>query len=303
MSAKRRRRPENVAGELFVDDSCIDCDTCRWMAPASFDREAGKSRVHTQPDEPEQLLAALRALVSCPTGSIRSEGKLEQLPEAMAGLPAPVDGPVLHCGWHAEASFGAASWLILRESGNVLVDSPRFAAPLVERIEALGGVHTMVLTHKDDVADHARFAERFGARRILHAGDMGPGLAEVEVLLEGSDEVQLAPGLTIIPTPGHTAGSLCLAVDRTWLFTGDHLAWSERRGALTAFPEHCWHDWELQRASVERLMAQRFSWVLPGHGRMVQLPPAEMALALADCVAWMASVKPAGHAPTAEPGG
>src|SRR5205807_1309544 len=32
------RRPENAAGDLFVDSSCIDCDTCRWMAPATFAR-------------------------------------------------------------------------------------------------------------------------------------------------------------------------------------------------------------------------------------------------------------------------
>ena len=33
----RDRRPENVPGDLFVDHTCIDCDTCRWMAPGVFD--------------------------------------------------------------------------------------------------------------------------------------------------------------------------------------------------------------------------------------------------------------------------
>lgn len=28
----KERRPQNVAGEFYVDHTCIDCDTCRWMA-------------------------------------------------------------------------------------------------------------------------------------------------------------------------------------------------------------------------------------------------------------------------------
>ncbi|KAJ8492931.1 hypothetical protein OPV22_014652 [Ensete ventricosum] len=31
--ADRQKRPQNVEGEFFVDCRCIDCDTCRWMAP------------------------------------------------------------------------------------------------------------------------------------------------------------------------------------------------------------------------------------------------------------------------------
>ena len=44
-------------------------------------------------------------------------------------------------------------------------------APLVTEIEAMGGVRRMFLTHRDDIADHARFAEKFGAERIMHAAD------------------------------------------------------------------------------------------------------------------------------------
>ncbi|KAL8129657.1 hypothetical protein V2J09_018812 [Rumex salicifolius] len=29
----RKSRPQNVAGEFYVDHTCINCDTCRWMAP------------------------------------------------------------------------------------------------------------------------------------------------------------------------------------------------------------------------------------------------------------------------------
>jgi hypothetical protein len=37
------RRPQNVNGDFYVDSSCIDCDTCRWMTPEVFNR-LGNSR-------------------------------------------------------------------------------------------------------------------------------------------------------------------------------------------------------------------------------------------------------------------
>ena len=43
------RLPGNVEGELFVDSSCIDCDACRQIAPATFDERDGQSVVYCQP--------------------------------------------------------------------------------------------------------------------------------------------------------------------------------------------------------------------------------------------------------------
>ena len=34
--------PENVPGDFFVDTTCIDCDTCRQLAPASFAEGPGQ---------------------------------------------------------------------------------------------------------------------------------------------------------------------------------------------------------------------------------------------------------------------
>jgi hypothetical protein len=45
----KARRAENVEGNVFVDESCIDCDTCRWMAPSTYARVGDKSAVVVQP--------------------------------------------------------------------------------------------------------------------------------------------------------------------------------------------------------------------------------------------------------------
>ncbi len=175
MAQLERRLEHNASGDFFVDAGCIDCDTCRWMAPETFTQRDGQASVHRQPESREERLRALMALLACPTASIGAEQK-HDVTEPSAALPDRIAEGVYHCGYHSESSYGATSYLIVREAGNILVDSPRFNRPLVRRIEALGGVRTMSLTHKDDVADHAKFREHFGCERLAQRRDR-PGHA------------------------------------------------------------------------------------------------------------------------------
>jgi len=264
---------ENVPGDLFVDETCIECDTCRELAPDIFGSlESGQSFVQRQPADDLAWRRALQAVVSCPTASIGSERSAK---EAARDLPVLLDGSVYRCGYSSEASYGAQSYFICREDGNVLVDSPRFAGPLVRRIEELGGVRRMFLTHRDDVADHARFRERFHCERIIHRDD---AVIDAEILLDGDQD--LAPGLRVIHLPGHTRGSCALLVDDRYLFTGDHLwAWD---GRLEMGRSVSWYSWTEQKKSLRKLLDYQFEWVLPGHGRSLHLPPDRMHEAVAD---------------------
>ena len=291
MARTDRRLPHNAPGAFYVDSTCIDCDTCRWMAPGTFRRRAEQASVHTQPASAEERRRAAMALVSCPTSSIGvapdDADARAAVEDAATALPDEIAPGVFHCGHHARSSFGAASYLVVRPEGNVLIDSPRFAAPLVRRIEALGGVRTMFLTHCDDVADHARFRAHFGCDRVLHEGDLTPDTKDVEIVLRGEGDVRLAADLLAIPTPGHTEGSACLLVADRYLFTGDHLAWSASLANLYAFRTACWFDWDVQTESMRRLAAHQFEWVLPGHGRRCTFPADEMQRRLGECIRWM----------------
>jgi glyoxylase-like metal-dependent hydrolase (beta-lactamase superfamily II)/ferredoxin len=268
MARIAERLSQNVTGEFYVDDSCIDCDICRQIAPAVFDRSRAveKSFVHRQPETKVEEQRALQALVACPTASIGTVHGLNAAAAARA-FPEPIAGEVFFCGFAAEASFGATSYLIRRPEGNILVDSPRRAAPLMRRIDDLGGVSLMFLTHRDDVADHRAFHRRFGCSRILHRDDVTRSTVEVEVQPEGHDPIPLAGDLLVIPVPGHTAGSTALLYRDTFLFTGDHLWWSPERERLHASRDVCWYSWPEQKRSIERLLDHRFEWILPGHGR------------------------------------
>src|SRR5688572_28695246 len=208
MARAELRRPENAPGPVFVDSTCIDCDTCRWMAPETFARRGRQSAVVAQPTSKDDLARAARAAVACPTASIASPG----MATAAREFPVPISGEVFHCGYHSPDSFAATPYLVRLPEGNLLVDSPRFAAPLVKRLEELGGVDWILLTHRDDVADHDRFARHFGANRVLHRDDGPIPGGPVEVSLEGPQPMQVTPGVTAIPVPGHTPGHVCYLV-------------------------------------------------------------------------------------------
>ncbi len=280
MARLAARLDENAPGAFFVDESCIDCGACRQLAPEVYarSRRRGQSYVRTQPAGAEAEARALMAVVACPTASIGTAPKRDASAAARA-FPERLEEDVFYCGWHSADSYGASSYLVVRPRGNVLVDSPRASRPLLDRIAALGGVRTMVLTHRDDVADHEAFARRFGCERVLHEAD-ARGLA-IERRIGGRDPVALDDELTLVPVPGHTPGSMALLYRERFLFTGDHLWWDEEDLRLDMGREVCWFSWAEQLRSLARLRAHRFAWVLPGHGhRLRTASPEAMRAAL-----------------------
>jgi glyoxylase-like metal-dependent hydrolase (beta-lactamase superfamily II)/ferredoxin len=287
MAHLTQRRPENVAGDFYVDSTCIDCDTCRWMAPEVFTDIGDQSAVHHQPANESERLRAMQALLACPTASIGTVEKPVDIKQVQASVPIPIAENIYHCGYHAENSFGAASYLIVRPEGNVLVDSPRFVPPLVKRIEEMGGVEYLYLTHRDDVADHQKFHDHFGCDRILHKDEINRGTQSVETQLTGIEDWTIADDLQVIPVPGHTKGHTVLLYKNTFLFMGDHLAWDESRQQLIGFRNACWYSWTEQIQSMQRLADYSFEWVLPGHGRRHHADRQEMQRQMQQCVQWM----------------
>ncbi len=262
MAQTSRSVAENVAGDFFVDATCIDCDACRQIAPATFEDAGAHSFVHAQPVTEEERVRALMALVSCPTASIGTRSHQDAKP-AVARFPELVAEDVFFNGFTSESSFGASSYFVKRGQGNVLVDSPRAVAPLMKRFEELGGLSLIFLTHQDDVADHAKLHERFSAPRVIHSSEDHWG---VERPIQGTEPVALADDLLAIPVPGHTRGSMCLLYRNKFLFTGDHL-WADEQGRLGMGRSVCWYSWKEQVRSLEKLLAYDFEWVLPGHMR------------------------------------
>ena len=77
----------------------------------------------------------------------------------------------------------------------------------MQRLEALGGIAHIFLTHRDDVADAERYAEHFDSRRIIHRDELSsqPG---AEVVLDGEGPWELAPAFSPSRRRATPGGSL-----------------------------------------------------------------------------------------------
>jgi ferredoxin len=128
-----KRLKTNVEGNFFVDSTCIDCDTCRPLAPATFTEEGDYSAVFHQPESSKDEFAAYQALIACPVGSIGTMTKNPTIfSQAQASFPLPLENGVYYVGFNSEKSFGAHSYFIQDPEGNWLVDSPRYLKQLVQ---------------------------------------------------------------------------------------------------------------------------------------------------------------------------
>ena len=165
------------------------------------------------------------------------------------GFPALITrhgaGDVDDCGWASRRSFGASSWLVVRPGG------------------------------------HALWAEHFTCPRWIHAADAdaAPG---AEQRVEGREPVVLDGDLTLIPTPGHTAGSMVAVLRQRAqvLFSGDHLWWQPALGEVVASCRYWWWNWEELVRSVERMLDLDVALLLPGQGERHAFAPWEWLAAI-----------------------
>jgi glyoxylase-like metal-dependent hydrolase (beta-lactamase superfamily II)/ferredoxin len=270
MADVKKRLPNNIDGEFFVDSTCINCDTCRQIAPETFEDSGDYSFVYYQPQSTEERRSAIRALLSCPTGSIGTQHK-NNAKEVMKDFPLHIEDGIYYSGFNSSKSYGGNSYFVHHPEGNWLIDSPKYLLHLLRRFEEFGGIKYIFLTHRDDVADAHKYAKNFSSQRIIHRAELSsqPG---AEIVIEGKEPVQLFPDFLIIPTPGHTRGHCALLYKNRFLFTGDHMWWDRDDKRLSASEDVCWYSWPEQIKSVMRLRNFMFEWVLPGHGQRVKLP-------------------------------
>uniref|UniRef100_M8CA86 Metallo-beta-lactamase domain-containing protein n=1 Tax=Aegilops tauschii TaxID=37682 RepID=M8CA86_AEGTA len=248
LDKRNRRREQNVSGEFFVDHRCIDCATCRWMAPEVFKRVDGMSAVAAQPSSEEERTKALQALLSCPTASIHTDKPAKDILQVQNTFPLPIDDDlpgVYLCGYHSESSYGATSYLIVHPEGNIMVD--RWTNS--NRIYCCSCSDNLLM-FKSKVVDIT---------------------ADVEWKLTGSGPWNIGSDFELIHTPGHTEGSVCLLYKPLKaLFTGDHVAKSEYSDELNLFRMYSKQSVNLQLDSMRKLLDLDFEWYLPGHGYRIR---------------------------------
>jgi glyoxylase-like metal-dependent hydrolase (beta-lactamase superfamily II) len=276
------------------------------MVPSVFGKANGQSAVLRAPSGDAEKLAAYQALLSCPTFSIHADGKPDAalLRAARDSFPLPAfpgTERVFFNGFTDELAIATSSYLLLRppnpdgssKSSDVLFDAPRFAGPVADAlIRKCGpdGPAYFVLSHRDDIGEHFRWAERFPKmKRVVHEREAAAveSLRACEVILTGEGPWRLPDGgedVTIVLTPGHTSGSITLLyAPEEVALTGDHLDASPppaefgivpppppapgAKQDLHVFRDYCWDSIDKQLASVAKLHGRGgIRRVLPGHG-------------------------------------
>lgn len=268
----RQRHAANATGDWYIDSECINCKAAQTVAPGLIVERDGQSVFAHQPASEEERVLAWRARLLCPTASVHA-AHAEAPREAV--FPEPMTENVWRLGYNARNSWGAHSFLIQRDSGNAMVDAPRWTDHVVKAIEERGGLALVLLTHRDDVADAERYAKHFGARVFIHEDDRAAAPYATD-FIRGRAPTPLADDLLVIPVPGHTKGSVVFLFEERCLFAGDSLSWDFTTGDLRASKHVCWYSWPEQTASLRALAAYSFEWVFAGHGGSIYLPREEM---------------------------
>ncbi len=124
-------------------------------------------------------------------------------------------------------SLSTHAYLLTREQGNLLFYSTGHEDEL-GGIAELGGITHQLLSHEDEVSPAlVTIKQMFGSALACHRREVAAvsNVTPVDITFDGR-ETHFG-NVEVIPTPGHTPGSVCYRIrsphGRTYLFTGDTL--------------------------------------------------------------------------------
>lgn len=195
---------------------------------------------------------------------------------------------------------GANSYLVLGSEGAMVVDTgmPGNEERIVEYAKGVGvdpqAIKYIVLTHPDadhsgsvaklkgltnaKVAIHEEDAPRLSGEKKLKdvKGAMGVVFSimspmmrvtpvKPDMLLKDADNVS---GLTVIHTPGHTDGSICLYRENEAMFVGDALR-TDSHGRPNLPSGSMTFDMQQAKESVKKIAGYQYKFLLPGHGNPI----------------------------------
>lgn len=164
-------------------------------------------------------------------------------------------------------TLGGTAYLIVENSGNILIDAPPWTETPQQFIQELGGLQWLVITHRGGIGK-AREIQNATGCQILCQEQEAYLLPEASVI-SFAEEFSLTPEITVIWTPGHSPGSSCVYTSEYGgvLFSGRHLLPDAQGQPVPLRMAKTFH-WPRQIASV-RLLLDRFTpetwqWICPG---------------------------------------
>ncbi len=178
-----------------------------------------------------------------------------RIQRVLAPNPGPFTGP------------GTNTWVVGDDREVVIIDPGPVESSHADAIEGVVGprvVRAVIVTHTHP--DHAPLANPLARTVSCPALGHGPGpdFAPDDLLTDGSAVEFAGTSLRVLHTPGHADDHLCFQLDRV-LFTGDHIM-----GGSSVMVD----DLRRYMTSLERLRAERWDRMYPGHGPEIEEPAA-----------------------------
>lgn len=167
-------------------------------------------------------------------------------------------------------ALGGTAYLIVRNDGNTLVDSPPWQPEYQQFMQDQGGVQHLLLTHRGAIGAAPEIQRTFDCPIVIQEQEAYL-LPNCHVISFGDrHRVAAAPELLeIIWTPGHSPGSSCIysQLNGGILFTGRHLL-PDPTGQLHPLRTAKTFHWPRQLASVRQLQAEfnssNLRYICPG---------------------------------------
>lgn len=163
-------------------------------------------------------------------------------------------------------TLGGTAYLILENSGNVLVDCPAWNDQNQQFIADQGGVQQLCITHRGAIAQVQAIQQAYGCSVVIQEQEAYL-LPDVQAVIPFHHEYAPTPQTMMIWTPGHSPGSACLYHNQGTLFSGRHLL-PNPTGRLGPIQNRNTFHWPRQIRSIEMLF-KRFTpetlhYICPG---------------------------------------
>ncbi|HEY9699582.1 MAG TPA: MBL fold metallo-hydrolase [Trichocoleus sp.] len=154
-------------------------------------------------------------------------------------------------------TLGGTAYLILEETGNILVDCPAWDDATRSFLEAKGGVRWLFITHRVAIGKVKEIQQTLGCQVLIQEQEAYL-LPQLQVTAF-QQEFHLSQMTQAIWTPGHSPGSACLYHSRCGgiLFTGRHLLPNSQGDPMPLRIAKTFH-WRRQIQSIQALL-DRFS--------------------------------------------
>jgi len=146
-------------------------------------------------------------------------------------------------------------YLVKHKDGNFLIGCPEeLPKELSTKIDEIGGIDFIFISHRDDVGIACKFRERFNAKIIIHQSEE-KFVEGCEVDISFEKDQSITNSVEVIHTPGHTPGSSCLLFkDYGLLFTGDQICVNKNGEPFVYLEKHSPKEGQISDKDVTNIL-------------------------------------------------